>query len=206
MTLSRNVAYSVMWDRIRVNHINPGWMDTPGEDVIQRRFHSGGKDWLEEAEAQKPFGRLIKPDELAATIAFLASDESGIDDRRRCRVRPVGEGCRASVDSATGRDPSMTRAADRQQESADAGVNRTVIPHIDDVGNSHSANVAMMELGTGSRQFRLVDRPRRLVPRDRRRTQPLRTRPWSSPDSHFGVGGLPLAPDLNHQPSLGLDR
>ena len=33
MTLSRNVAYSVMWDRIRVNHINPGWMDTPGEDV-----------------------------------------------------------------------------------------------------------------------------------------------------------------------------
>ena len=78
MTLSRNVAYSVMWDRIRVNHVNPGWMDTPGEDVIQRRFHSGGKDWLEEAEARRPFGRLIKPDELAATIAFLASEESGM--------------------------------------------------------------------------------------------------------------------------------
>ena len=27
---------------------------------------------------------------------------------------------------------------------------RVVIPHIDDVGNSHSANVAMMELGTGA--------------------------------------------------------
>ena len=78
MTLSRNVAYAVMWDRIRVNHVNPGWMDTPGEDVIQRRFHSGGKDWLAEAEARKPFGRLIKPDELAATIAFLASDDSGL--------------------------------------------------------------------------------------------------------------------------------
>ena len=78
MSLSRNVAYSVMWDRIRVNHINPGWMDTPGEDVIQRRFHSDGKDWLEEAEARKPFGRLIKPDELAAAIAFLASNESGL--------------------------------------------------------------------------------------------------------------------------------
>jgi NAD(P)-dependent dehydrogenase (short-subunit alcohol dehydrogenase family) len=78
MTLSRNVAYSVMWDRIRVNHVNPGWMDTPGEDLIQRRFHSGGQDWLEEAEARKPFGRLIKPDELAATIAFLASDDSGL--------------------------------------------------------------------------------------------------------------------------------
>jgi NAD(P)-dependent dehydrogenase (short-subunit alcohol dehydrogenase family) len=78
MSLSRNVAYAVMWDRIRVNHINPGWMDTPGEDVIQRQFHSDGKDWLEAAEAQKPFGRLIKPDELAAAIAFLASDESGM--------------------------------------------------------------------------------------------------------------------------------
>jgi hypothetical protein len=78
MSLTRNVAYSVMWDRIRVNHINPGWMDTPGEDVIQRRFHSDGKDWLEDAEARKPFGRLIKPDELAAAIAFLASDESGL--------------------------------------------------------------------------------------------------------------------------------
>ena len=78
MTMSRNVAYSVMWDRIRVNHINPGWTDTPGEDAIQRRFHSDGKDWLEEAEARRPFGRLIKPDELAAAIAFLASDESGL--------------------------------------------------------------------------------------------------------------------------------
>lgn len=78
MTLTRNVAYSVMWDRIRVNHINPGWMDTPAEDEIQRRFHTDGKDWLEQAEATKPFGRLIKPDELAAAIAFLASDESGL--------------------------------------------------------------------------------------------------------------------------------
>jgi len=78
MSLTRNVAYSVMWDRIRVNLINPGWIDTPGEDVIQRRFHSEGRDWLEDAEASRPFGRLIKPDELAAAIAFLASDESGL--------------------------------------------------------------------------------------------------------------------------------
>jgi NAD(P)-dependent dehydrogenase (short-subunit alcohol dehydrogenase family) len=78
MSLTRNVAYSVMWDRIRVNHINPGQMDTPGEDAIQRQFHTDGKDWLEEAEAAQPFGRLIKPDELAKAIAFLASDDSGL--------------------------------------------------------------------------------------------------------------------------------
>ena len=76
--MTKNVAYSVAWDRIRVNCINPGWMDTPGEDVTQRRFHSDGRDWLEDAEAGMPSGQLIKPDEIAAAIAFLASDESGI--------------------------------------------------------------------------------------------------------------------------------
>jgi NAD(P)-dependent dehydrogenase (short-subunit alcohol dehydrogenase family) len=76
--LTKNVAYSVMRQRIRVNAINLGWMDTAGEDVIQRRYHSGGKDWLAQAEAGQPFGRLLKPDEVARAIAFLASDESGM--------------------------------------------------------------------------------------------------------------------------------
>ena len=53
-------------------------MDSDGEDVIQRRYHSGGKDWLAEAEARMPFGRLLKPDEVARTIAYLASEESGM--------------------------------------------------------------------------------------------------------------------------------
>lgn len=77
-TMTKNVAYSVAWDGIRVNCINPGWMDTPGEDVIQRRFHTDGQDWLDEAEAGRPFGRLIKTEEIAAAIAFLASPESGV--------------------------------------------------------------------------------------------------------------------------------
>ena len=76
--LTKNVAYSVMRHRIRVNSLNLGWMDTPGEDVIQRRFHSDGKDWLAEAEAAMPFGRLLKTDEVARAIAYLASDESGM--------------------------------------------------------------------------------------------------------------------------------
>lgn len=77
-TMTKNVAYSVAWDRIRVNCINPGWMDTPGEDSTQRRFHTDGQDWLEGAEAGMPFGQLIKTDEVAAAIAFLASDEAGV--------------------------------------------------------------------------------------------------------------------------------
>lgn len=76
--LTKNVAYTAMRNHIRVNAVNLGWMDTPGEDIIQRKHHSNGQDWLEEAEAGQPFGRLIKPDEAARAIAFLASDESGM--------------------------------------------------------------------------------------------------------------------------------
>ncbi len=76
--LTRNVAYSVARHRIRVNALNLGWMDTPGEDAIQRRYHSGGGEWLAAAESGQPFGRLLKPDEVARAIAFLASDESGL--------------------------------------------------------------------------------------------------------------------------------
>jgi NAD(P)-dependent dehydrogenase (short-subunit alcohol dehydrogenase family) len=76
--LTKNVAYSVVRRRIRVNALCLGWMDTPGEDVIQRRYHSNGRDWLPQAEASQPFGRLLKPDEVARAIAFLASDESGM--------------------------------------------------------------------------------------------------------------------------------
>ena len=35
--LTKNIAYSVVRHKIRVNALNLGWMDTPGEDVTQRR-------------------------------------------------------------------------------------------------------------------------------------------------------------------------
>lgn len=77
-TLTRNCAYSLMRDRIRVNLLNPGWMDTPTEDATQRRWHNAQDGWLQRAESEQPLGRLIKPDELARTILFLLSDESGL--------------------------------------------------------------------------------------------------------------------------------
>jgi NAD(P)-dependent dehydrogenase (short-subunit alcohol dehydrogenase family) len=76
--LTKNIAYSVMRRHIRVNTLSLGWMDTPGEDEIQKRYHNAGPDWLEQAEARQPFGRLLKPEEVARAIAFLASDESGL--------------------------------------------------------------------------------------------------------------------------------
>ena len=78
VTLTRNVAFAVMRERIRVNGLNVGWSDTPGEDRVMKLFHGAKDGWLAEAERKQPFGRLIKPAEVARTIAFLASAEAGL--------------------------------------------------------------------------------------------------------------------------------
>lgn len=77
-TLTKNVANSMLKDRIRVNGLNLGWMDTPGETAIQKRFHNAANDWLEKAESAQPLGRLVKPAEVAQVVAFLLSDRSGL--------------------------------------------------------------------------------------------------------------------------------
>ena len=76
--MTKNVAYSVMKYRIRVNGLNIGWMDTPGEDRIMKTYHGADPDWLKKAEAARPVGRLLKPAEVARATAFLSSDESGL--------------------------------------------------------------------------------------------------------------------------------
>jgi NAD(P)-dependent dehydrogenase (short-subunit alcohol dehydrogenase family) len=78
VTLTRNVANSVRKHHIRVNGINLGWMDSPAEHMIQKRFHGADDDWLQKAERQQPFGRLIKPAEAAQLATFLLSERSGL--------------------------------------------------------------------------------------------------------------------------------
>jgi NAD(P)-dependent dehydrogenase (short-subunit alcohol dehydrogenase family) len=78
VTLTKNVANSVIKNRIRVNGLNLGWMDSPGEDVIQKRFHNAKDGWLAGAEQGQPFGRLVKTAEAAEIVAFLLSERSGL--------------------------------------------------------------------------------------------------------------------------------
>ncbi len=78
VAMTRNLAYQLMRQGIRVNLLNPGWMNTPAEDIVQRRFHGATDGWLERASATRPFGRLIETAEIARTIAHLATDESGM--------------------------------------------------------------------------------------------------------------------------------
>jgi NAD(P)-dependent dehydrogenase (short-subunit alcohol dehydrogenase family) len=69
-TLTKNTAYAVLRNRIRVNGLNIGW--------IQREFHGAAGNWLEKAAASQPFGRLVDPAEVARACAYLSSAESGL--------------------------------------------------------------------------------------------------------------------------------
>lgn len=77
-TLTKNTAYALLRNRIRVNGLNIGWMASEGEDRIQREFHGAAADWLEKAAAGQPFGRLVDPAEVARACAYLSSAESGL--------------------------------------------------------------------------------------------------------------------------------
>jgi NAD(P)-dependent dehydrogenase (short-subunit alcohol dehydrogenase family) len=76
--LTRNAAHAHRWDRIRINGVNIGWTATEGEDLIQRRFHRAGDDWLEKANASVPMGKLGQVDEIAEFVVFLLSARSGV--------------------------------------------------------------------------------------------------------------------------------
>jgi len=78
ITLTKNTANAYRSNLIRCNGVAPGWMDTPGEDVVQKRFHDAPDDWLEKAEATVPMGQLVKPEQMAPLIAYLLSPDSGI--------------------------------------------------------------------------------------------------------------------------------
>jgi NAD(P)-dependent dehydrogenase (short-subunit alcohol dehydrogenase family) len=43
-----------------------------------KTYHGAEDGWLQAAEKGRPFGRLLKPDEVARAVAFLASAESGL--------------------------------------------------------------------------------------------------------------------------------
>ena len=54
-TLTKNAAFSLMPWRIRVNGLNIGWMNTPGEDRIMGSYHGAQDGWLEKAAKEQPW-------------------------------------------------------------------------------------------------------------------------------------------------------
>jgi glucose 1-dehydrogenase len=68
--LGLTMANELARHRIRVNLLNPGWIDTPGE----RQYASETE--LREAGQKLPWGRLGQPREMGRVVAFLASDDA----------------------------------------------------------------------------------------------------------------------------------
>lgn len=71
-TLTKNNALALRPDRIRVNGLRIGWMETPGEHAIQQK---DGKpaNWLDETKRQ-PFGRILSVDDVAGLTVWLLAD------------------------------------------------------------------------------------------------------------------------------------
>src|SRR5215472_3945860 len=84
--------------RIRVNAISPGTIDTPGFNDLLASGEAG-EQRKKMISTAIPLGRLGKPDEIATTVVFLASDDASyitgtelfIDGgSRRSNFRTVG--------------------------------------------------------------------------------------------------------------------
>lgn len=71
--LSKNAANALKRKGIRVNCINLGWANTEGEHALQTKFHRQPENWAELAGKKVPFGKLISPEHIAGTCAYLVS-------------------------------------------------------------------------------------------------------------------------------------
>jgi glucose 1-dehydrogenase len=67
---ARTMALELAPHRIRVNWIEPGWIDTPGERL------AFGDATVERGGELLVWGRLGRPEEIAKGVLFLASDDS----------------------------------------------------------------------------------------------------------------------------------
>jgi NAD(P)-dependent dehydrogenase (short-subunit alcohol dehydrogenase family) len=73
VVLSKNAANTLKGKGIRVNCINLGWANTEGEHDLQTGFHKQPENWAELAGKKVPFGKLITPEHIAGTCAYLVS-------------------------------------------------------------------------------------------------------------------------------------
>lgn len=76
MTLTRNLADALGRDRVRVNHLNLGWVLSPNEYKLKMK-EGLPPDWPERPPAAfAPSGRIMKPDDIATAALYWVSDES----------------------------------------------------------------------------------------------------------------------------------
>lgn len=75
-TLTKNAANAHLGDRIRVNGINLGWVDTETERQLHEVGMGKGAGWLANEGAKLPLGRFVSQEEAARLAVYLLSDAS----------------------------------------------------------------------------------------------------------------------------------
>jgi len=73
---TRNAAYALQDDGIRVNGLAMGWTLTPGEDSVMRATHGASDGWETVYAGRRPLGRPMRSEEVARAVRFLATGES----------------------------------------------------------------------------------------------------------------------------------
>ncbi len=71
-SFTQNLARDYAPHKVRVNAVCPGEIHTP---MLEAGVRRSGKT-IEDLDRMVPFGRIGKPQEVAALVAFLASDEA----------------------------------------------------------------------------------------------------------------------------------
>jgi NAD(P)-dependent dehydrogenase (short-subunit alcohol dehydrogenase family) len=76
MTLS--VARDYINQNIRCNCISPGRVHTPFvDDFLRKNYPGQEQEMFEKLSKTQPIGRMATPDEIAALVLYLCSDEAG---------------------------------------------------------------------------------------------------------------------------------
>ena len=76
MTLSRNLADAFGPERVRINHLNLGWVLSENENRLKIR-EGLAEDWAKHPPVEfAPSGRLIMPEDVAAAAVYWLGDES----------------------------------------------------------------------------------------------------------------------------------
>ena len=75
MTMTKHAAWALRRDKIRANYLAVGWMYTPAEDALMQSEGSG-PEWIDEADKNHPYGRLLRPVDIAKMVVHLLSEDS----------------------------------------------------------------------------------------------------------------------------------
>jgi len=75
MTMTKHAAWALRKALIRANYIAVGWMYTPAEDQMMKS-EGMPDDWIAQADANHPYGRLLRPIDVAKLVVHLLSDDS----------------------------------------------------------------------------------------------------------------------------------